>query len=127
MLFHYHWLGALGYPLSSKHKKRSDLSRGFVNLTGPGPQDPLNIQKLRFQAAQGPQDVADLREALKRARGIIGGLTVSPWIEGETSPGSRVQTDDEIDEYIYENVFGRWRPVCLSLAEYSLMIGRPLV
>ena len=81
-------------------------SKGTVRLTGSHPQDLLNIQKLHFQAENGPRDVADLREAIKRSRTVMESLTILPFVDQEIFPGPQAQTDDEIDAHIYENIFG---------------------
>jgi choline dehydrogenase len=81
-------------------------SRGTVRLTGSHPQDKLDIQKMHFQTPQGPQDVADLREGIKRARAIMSGPLVSIHVDTEVFPGPQAQTDDQIDAHVYENIFG---------------------
>src|ERR1700761_4751412 len=81
-------------------------SRGTVSLTGSHPQDLLNIQKNHFQAANGPQDVATIRDGIKRAREVIEQLTVGIFGEEEEFPGAAASTDEEIENHIYEHVFG---------------------
>ncbi|KAG6885744.1 hypothetical protein C0993_010571, partial [Termitomyces sp. T159_Od127] len=80
-------------------------SKGFVKLTGSHPQDSLNIQKLRFQAAGGPADVAAIREGIKRARKLVALPPISPFVMEEIAPGPNVTTDDEIDNYVYNRIF----------------------
>ncbi|KAJ3715076.1 GMC oxidoreductase-domain-containing protein [Lentinula raphanica] len=92
--------------VTAVHLKAHPSTRGTVQLTGSHPQDPLNIQKLHFQAENGPKDVADLREAIKRSRAVMESLTILPFVEEEIFPGPQAQTDDEIDAHIYENIFG---------------------
>ncbi|KAJ3736683.1 hypothetical protein DFJ43DRAFT_1220846 [Lentinula guzmanii] len=92
--------------VTAVHLKAHSSSRGTVQLTGAHPQDVLNIQKLHFQAENGPKDVADLREAIKRSRTVMQSLTILPFVDEEIFPGLQAQTDDEIDAHIYENIFG---------------------
>ncbi|KAJ3843490.1 alcohol oxidase [Lentinula raphanica] len=92
--------------VTAVHLKAHPSTRGTVQLTGSHPQDPLNIQKLHFQAENGPKDVADLREAIKRSRAVMESLTILPFVQEEIFPGPQAQTDDEIDAHIYENIFG---------------------
>ncbi|KAF8069140.1 hypothetical protein FPV67DRAFT_1392994, partial [Lyophyllum atratum] len=81
-------------------------SKGTVRLTGSDPQDPLDIQKLHFQAPGGPADVAALREAIRRARDIVTNSPVGAFVDAEVSPGMDATTDEEIDEHIFNHVFG---------------------
>ncbi|KIK68546.1 hypothetical protein GYMLUDRAFT_35990 [Collybiopsis luxurians FD-317 M1] len=92
--------------VTAVHLKAHPSSKGTVRLTGSHPQDLLNIQKLHFQAENGPRDVADLREAIKRSRAVMESLTIIPFVDQEIFPGPQAQTDDEIDAHIYENIFG---------------------
>ncbi|KAF9460957.1 glucose-methanol-choline oxidoreductase, partial [Collybia nuda] len=81
-------------------------SRGTVQLTGSHPQDTLNIQKNHFQAPEGPRDVADLRDAIRRARAIVQDSLISLYVEEEIFPGSQAQSDDDVESHIYQNIFG---------------------
>ncbi|KAF8882010.1 glucose-methanol-choline oxidoreductase, partial [Infundibulicybe gibba] len=86
--------------------KAHPSSRGTVRLTGSHPQDRLDIQKQRFQAERGPQDVADMREAIKRARGIMANPAVAAFVDQEVFPGPQAQTDEQIEDHIYQNAYG---------------------
>ena len=86
-------------------------SKGTVRLTGSHPQDFLDIQKLHFQAPDGPADIAALREGIKRARQIVTSTPLALFVEREVSPGPNVTTDEEIDRYILEHVFGNFVPL----------------
>ena len=85
-----------------------------MTLTGAHPQDLLNISKNRFQAADGPADVAALRDGVKRARAIAEGSLMAPAIEREIFPGANYSTDADIEEHVYEHVFGE-----LMLIQFS--------
>ncbi|KAG6897419.1 hypothetical protein C0992_001733 [Termitomyces sp. T32_za158] len=89
-------------------------TKGTVKLTGSHPQDPLSIQKLHFQAVDGPADVAAIREGIKRARELVALPPISAFVMEEIAPGPNVTTDDEIDNFVYNRVFGG----CLSLAPF---------
>ncbi|KAJ7447064.1 alcohol oxidase [Mycena galericulata] len=86
--------------------KAHPSSRGVVRLTGNHPQDPLNIQKHHFEAADGPQDIAALREGIKIARSIVEHPNISMHVEAQAFPAPEVQSDEEIDDHILEHVFG---------------------
>ncbi|KAG6876710.1 hypothetical protein C0992_012048 [Termitomyces sp. T32_za158] len=81
-------------------------TRGTVKLTGSHPQDPLNIQKLHFQEAGGPTDVAAIREAIKRARDLVALPPIDLFVMEEVAPGPNVTTDDEIDNFVFNRIFG---------------------
>jgi len=83
-------------------------SKGTVRLTGSHPQDLLNIQKLRFQdPVGGPQDIAILREGIKRARDMGNQTLIASHVNAELFPGPNVSTDAEIEEYVKERIFGK--------------------
>ncbi|KAF7346957.1 Choline dehydrogenase [Mycena venus] len=80
-------------------------SRGYIRLTGSHPQDLLDINKLRFQAPGGQQDISDLRERVKQWREIMNAPEVQQHLEKEVLPGANVTSDHDLDNYILENVF----------------------
>jgi choline dehydrogenase-like flavoprotein len=82
-------------------------SKGSVRLTGPHPQDLLNIQKLHFQdPVNGQKDVTILREGIKRARNFVSGSLVNLVVDHELLPGEQAKTDADIENYIYDSIFG---------------------
>ncbi|KAJ7576067.1 hypothetical protein C8J56DRAFT_1062499 [Mycena floridula] len=81
-------------------------SKGTVSLTGSHPQDPLDIQKLRFQSEEAQGDVVKYRGAIQRARAIMAQPEIAENVVAELFPGPDVVTDDQMDEYIYERAFG---------------------
>lgn len=79
-----------------------------MRLTGSHPQDILRIEKHRFQAEGGPQDVAALREGIKVIRRLVQSTPgISAHVDTEVFPGPQAKTDEEIDAHVYENIFGR--------------------
>ena len=86
--------------------KAHPSSRGTVKLTGSHPQDPLDIQKFHFQAPEGPADVAAIRNAIKSARRFVESTQIGLFVDAEIAPGSNVTTDEEIDNFIYNRIFG---------------------
>ncbi|KAJ7280597.1 oxidoreductase [Mycena rebaudengoi] len=81
-------------------------SKGYVRLTGSHPQDLLDINKLRFQAPGGQRDIASLREGVKRWREVMNTPKVRKFIEKEVLPGANVTSDEDLDNYVMEKVFG---------------------
>jgi choline dehydrogenase len=93
--------------LSAVVLKTDTSSRGTVRLTGSHPQDPLRIEKHHFEAPGGRQDIVAIREAIKVARSIVEHPNITMHVEAPVFPGPDVQTDEEIEDHILENVFGR--------------------
>ncbi|KAJ7280596.1 hypothetical protein C8J57DRAFT_1464109 [Mycena rebaudengoi] len=81
-------------------------SKGYVRLTGSHPQDRLDINKLRFQAPGGQRDIAALREGVKRWREVMNTPKVRKFVEKEVLPGVNVTSDEDLDNYVMEKVFG---------------------
>ncbi|KAJ7259830.1 hypothetical protein C8J57DRAFT_1135075 [Mycena rebaudengoi] len=81
-------------------------SKGYVHLTGSHPQDLLDINKLRFQAPGGRQDIAALRERVKRWREVMNTPKVQKFVEKEVLPGANITSDKDLDNYVMEKVFG---------------------
>lgn len=79
-----------------------------MRLTGPHPQDLLAINKERFQAPGGQTDVAALRDGVKRARAIVGDSLLAGVVEREIFPGANFSTDEQIEQHVFENIFGPW-------------------
>ncbi|KAJ7890969.1 glucose-methanol-choline oxidoreductase, partial [Mycena olivaceomarginata] len=85
--------------------KALSSSKGYVRLTGSHPQDPLDINKLRFQAPGGQQDIAALREGVKRWREVMNTPAIQKFVKKEVIPGANVRSDEDLDNYILERVF----------------------
>jgi choline dehydrogenase len=81
-------------------------SKGYVHLTGSHPQDLLDINKLRFQAPGGQQDIAALREGVKRWREVMNTPEVQKFVEKEVLPGANITSDEDLDKYVMGKVFG---------------------
>ncbi|KAJ7684445.1 hypothetical protein DFH06DRAFT_1155672 [Mycena polygramma] len=82
--------------------KAHPSSRGFVRLTGSHPQDPLDIEKMHFEAEQGPTDMQALIEGIQRIRALVDNSLIAPFIVEEVSPGP----DANLTQYIFDRVFG---------------------
>jgi choline dehydrogenase len=61
---------------------------------------------MHFQSEDGKRDVEDLREAIKRSRKIMSSMPVSFHVDQEIFPGPQADTDEDLDDHIYKNVFG---------------------
>lgn len=80
-------------------------------MTGSHPQDLLDIQKLHFQPVDSPdiqKDLAALRGGIRTARQVVQLPHIAEHILREVNPGRDAQTDEELNEYIFEHIFGQW-------------------
>ncbi|KAJ6606252.1 hypothetical protein DFH09DRAFT_966443 [Mycena vulgaris] len=83
--------------------KAHPSSRGFVRLTGSHPQDPLDIEKMHFEAEQGPEDVQALVDGITRIRGVVeNSLLIKPFLVGEVLPGKNAN----LRQHVFDRVFG---------------------
>jgi choline dehydrogenase len=82
-------------------------SRGSIALRTPAPQDkPL----IRFNYMSHEEDWADFRHCIRLTREIFGQPVFDPYRGKEISPGSHVQTDEELDDFIREHVESAYHP-----------------
>jgi 4-pyridoxate dehydrogenase len=72
-------------------------SRGEVRLRST---DPSAHPQIRFNLLTASADIPKLREAFKRAREVARQAELDPYRGIETSPGEKVQSDTEIDNWI---------------------------
>jgi choline dehydrogenase len=82
--------------------KAHPSSRGFVRLTGSHPQDPLDIEKMHFEAEEGPADVQALVDGIEHIRTFVENSPIAAFILEEALPSS----DANLTEYIHDRVFG---------------------
>jgi 4-pyridoxate dehydrogenase len=83
-------------------------SRGEVRLTSTDPRATLRIHH-NFLSA--PEDIATLRDGLRRGREIAAQAALDPYRGVELLPGPNVQSDDELDAYIRATVTTVSHPV----------------
>jgi choline dehydrogenase-like flavoprotein len=72
-------------------------SRGEVRLRS---DDPNDHPQIFFNLLKEPADIARLRDGFKRARAVAAQSALDPYRGDETSPGSAVQSDSGIDDWI---------------------------
>ncbi|KAJ7700876.1 hypothetical protein B0H17DRAFT_214741 [Mycena rosella] len=82
--------------------KAHPSSRGFVRLTGAHPQEALDIQKMHFEAEQGPQDVQALVDGLTRIRELVEDSLITPFVVEEVFPGKHAN----LTQHVFDRVFG---------------------
>jgi choline dehydrogenase len=82
-------------------------SRGSVTLRSAEPAMPPVI---RFNYMSHPDDWADFRHCIRLTREIFGQKAFDPFRGREISPGSHVQSDDELDAFIREHAESAYHP-----------------
>lgn len=84
-------------------------SRGRVWVTSA---DPYAAPNILFNYLSTEQDKADWRACIRLTREILQQPALSDYDKGELQPGHNVQTDEEIDSWVRENVESAYHPSC---------------
>lgn len=82
-------------------------SRGSVTLRSP---DPKAKPVIRFNYMSHPDDWSEFRHCIRLTREIFGQRAFDGFRGKEISPGSHVQTDDELDAFIREHAESAYHP-----------------
>lgn len=82
-------------------------SRGSVTLRS---SDPLEKPKIVFNYMSHPDDWADFRHAVRLTREIFGQAALDPYRGREISPGTHVQSDEAIDDFLREHAESAFHP-----------------
>lgn len=82
-------------------------SRGAVSLRS---NDPWAGPEIRFNYMSDPDDWADFRHCIRLTREIFGQAAFDPYRGKEISPGSHVQSDEELDDFIRQHVESAYHP-----------------
>ncbi len=96
-----------GFQLHVGHNRPA--SRGHVRAKTPEPADKPQIL---FNYLQHPDDILGFRRSLHLSREIIAQEAMDPYRGDEIQPGADVQSDDEIDAWIRQNVESAYHPSC---------------
>ncbi|KAK7018554.1 choline dehydrogenase [Favolaschia claudopus] len=95
--------------------KAHTTSKGWVRLTGPDPQDLLDINKNQFQTPDDLKDLQIMVDAIKKTRALWAAKSgLSGNSLRETWPGPDVQTDDQLKDFVTKNAWGHH--VCCTAA-----------
>jgi choline dehydrogenase len=86
-------------------------ARGSVKIRSA---DPGQHPALRFNYLSTAQDRREWVEAVRVARRILGQPAFAPFDGGETSPGSSVETDDQILEWVGRDAETALHPACTA-------------
>lgn len=84
-------------------------SRGRVWIIS---DDPHQAPKIRFNYISTEQDVEDWRACIRLTREILSQAAFDPYSDGEIQPGEAIQTDEQIDAWVRQNVESAYHPSC---------------
>ena len=96
-----------GFQVHIGHNKPK--SHGTVTVASNDPKQPPRIQ---FNYLQHPDDIAGFRACVRLTREIINQAAFDPYRGDEIQPGIEVQSDEEIDKFVRENVESAYHPSC---------------
>ncbi|RWP34479.1 choline dehydrogenase [Mesorhizobium sp.] len=82
-------------------------SRGSVTLRSP---DPGSKPVIRFNYMSHPDDWIEFRHCIRLTREIFGQSAFDPYRGKEISPGSQVQSDDDLDSFIRDHAESAYHP-----------------
>lgn len=84
-------------------------SRGKVWITS---NDPMAAPKIVFNYVSTEKDVEDWRHCIRLTREILSQPAFDAYSDGEIQPGAEVQTDEQIDAWVRQNVESAYHPSC---------------
>lgn len=82
-------------------------SRGSVTLRSP---DPTSKPVIRFNYMSHPDDWTEFRHCIRLTREIFGQAAFDSYRGKELSPGSHVQSDEELDAFIRDHAESAYHP-----------------
>ncbi|TIV08701.1 MAG: choline dehydrogenase, partial [Mesorhizobium sp.] len=82
-------------------------SRGSVTLRSP---DPGSKPVIRFNYMSHPDDWTEFRHCIRLTREIFGQSAFDPYRGKEISPGSHVQSDEDLDAFIRDHAESAYHP-----------------
>ncbi|GAB3484199.1 choline dehydrogenase [Marinomonas epiphytica] len=84
-------------------------SRGKVWITSANPSDKPRIL---FNYISTEQDKQDWRDTIRLTREVLQQPALAPYRGDEIQPGMSIQTDEQIDQWVKENVESAYHPSC---------------
>ncbi len=82
-------------------------SRGYVTLRSSDPKEPPKIQ---FNYMSHESDWIDFRNCIRLTREIFSQPAFEPFAKSEISPGKEIQSDDQLNDFIRNNVESAYHP-----------------
>jgi len=98
---------AAGHGFQAHVGPMRSKSRGRITLRSP---DPWAKPEIRFNYMSHPDDWRDFRHCIRLTRDIFGQAAFDPYRGREISPGSHVQTDAELDDFIRAHAESAYHP-----------------
>jgi len=98
---------AAGHGFQAHVGPMRSKSRGRITLRSP---DPWAKPEIRFNYMSHPDDWRDFRHCIRLTREIFGQSAFDPYRGREISPGSHVQTDDELNDFIRAHAESAYHP-----------------
>ena len=86
-------------------------SRGAIKIKS---RNPMEKPSLKFNYLSTEQDRSEWIEAVRLARNILTQKAMEPFNGGEVSPGAKVETDDEILEWVRKDAETALHPSCTA-------------
>ncbi len=84
-------------------------SRGHIHIQS---NDPYAHPEIVFNYISTEEDKQDWRDTVRLTREILEQPSLAPYHEKEIQPGAAVQTDEEIDAWVRQNVESAYHPSC---------------
>ena len=103
--------GAVGHGYQVHVGPMYSDARGSVSLKST---DPRQHPALRFNYLSTDQDRREWVEAVRVGRRLLGQPAMAPYNGGETSPGSTIQTDEEILDWVARDAETALHPSCTA-------------
>ena len=85
------------------------LSRGRVSVRSA---NPLQAPSILFNYLQHEQDRQDWRDCIRLTREILQQNALDDYRGEEIQPGAAIETDEQIDQWVRENVESAYHPSC---------------
>ena len=82
-------------------------SRGYVTLRSSDPKEPPKIQ---FNYMSHESDWIDFRNCIRLTREIFSQPAFEPFAKSEISPGKEIQSDEQLNDFIRDNVESAYHP-----------------
>ncbi len=96
-----------GFQVHIGHNKPT--SRGWVRAVS---SDPSVHPKIQFNYLQEESDREGFRDCVRLTREIINQPAMDEFRDSEIQPGERVQSDEQIDDFVRSNVESAYHPSC---------------
>ena len=82
-------------------------SRGYIALRSSDPKEPPKIQ---FNYMSHETDWVDFRNCIRLTREIFSQPAFEPFADSEISPGKEIQSDEQLNDFIRDNVESAYHP-----------------